>query len=704
VALRYEVWTRQESGTFERKFTLKGQVGATFTRDMFGQGSIELPMTQPRLNDILSINQADRSLDQASIIRVYEGDVVQADFYIDTLELEFSDLGSRTAVASGGGRGTAFDRVRVWNYDWGTYPSKQPDWTWGQDSLVGSNAGVEDTPYTIGNPGAEDGTTLPWIPGIPNEFHPDALEPDSFLAVEGTIDADTGDWYFEVAAEYLKGVYQEFPVVGEVRDEDDVLVKAGEQYTITARIKAPAGKLVDMVCTNAKSATTGTFYNGTAFAQITGNGAYQTATVVFRAAEDGNSELRFISSTPVGVTTFQVDTVTIEGWGIGTAEWNPQGQIDVFQGSAIVAHTGSHSVAWFPSSGIAGNEKLNYAIRTEIGVEISASVWVYHTEAAARNFRFLGSVPGVDPNITYVFNVPKSVPPTTWTEITGTGVALSEETDIEIRWDENFAPVSNLHADDLEVLVGKLPATLGEILRLLIEDASTDHVGNGFRTALDWLTLNFSDTVDSNGAAWDTTLAVSVRRGQTYRQVLDDFGRLGYTFTMTVNPADETEWILNAYNPGTLGTDLSAADGPAILPGRGLISAGPFIRREPRATLGIAEGADNRWEHYRNFDMEVAWGEIEDYLGTEDISAASLIAAATELVESDEGESLILSFQGHRLTPGIDYVEGDEIRISLGENILPSGVYTVAAISVRDTPGDSEPLYQVEFQPLPIGV
>jgi len=173
---------------------------------------------------------------------------------------------------------------------------------------------------------------------------------------------------------------------------------------------------------------------------------------------------------------------------------------------------------------------------------------------------------------------------------------------------------------------------------------------------------------------------------------------------MTVNPADETEWILNAYNPGTLGTDLSAADGPAILPGRGLISAGPFIRREPRATLGIAEGADNRWEHYRNFDMEVAWGEIEDYLGTEDISAASLIAAATELVESDEGESLILSFQGHRLTPGIDYVEGDEIRISLGENILPSGVYTVAAISVRDTPGDSEPLYQVEFQPLPIGV
>lgn len=694
-AIRYEVWTRPESASFELKFPLREVVDSSFTMEMFGNATIEIPLTLDRIDDIIFIDQSDRSNDEASMIRAFVGEASLYDFYVEKMELNFTDLGQRTATIFGEARGTALDRVRMRQFDWPASPSIQPDWSWGLDSIVSPNAGMEESPDSLQNPGAEDGTTEGWIAGLTGGLQPDSHEPDQFLVDQ--VDPASGTWGFVVTADLGAGVYQEIPVVGgswEVPDEADV---DGKIYTITAEIAAASGDIVDMVLTNAHSASTGTFINGTAFVQIVGNDAYQTATVVFEAQDSGASEIRFVSQDTGGPITFRFDDVTAEGYGIGVDDWEPFGDITVFQASAIIARTGTYSLAWFPNSGILGNDKPGLDINTTPGQEITASFWVYHTEAAAKDFRLVLVIPGVDPNVSNVASVPKSVPSVTWTQIVGTGTAVTSVTRLEVRYDETGVPVSNLHVDDAEVTVGQPPRLLGKILNDVFDDAATDHSGDN-RTALAWLTRTWTDTLDSAGNAWDEELNVTIRRGITYREVVEIFERMGYQFSFDVNPADASDIRMNAYNPDGMGTDHSTGDGPAILSRPGILSAGPFARREPFATYFMVEGENFEWNEYRDTTLETAWGEIEGYIGDQDLPSGVLLKTATEQVTADVSESIIVSFAGHTLTPGIDYVEGDTIRLTLGDIYLPSETFKVAAISVQDS--EIEPHYQVEFQPV----
>jgi len=237
----------------------------------------------------------------------------------------------------------------------------------------------------------------------------------------------------------------------------------------------------------------------------------------------------------------------------------------------------------------------------------------------------------------------------------------------------------------------------GKILNDMLDDAGVDHSGDN-RTALTFLTRTFTDALDSAGNAWDDKAEMRIRRGVSYRSIIEQFENMGYEFSIDVNPADEAEWRFNAYNPDGMGTDHSIADGPAVLSRPGVLAAGPFLRREPVATYAMVEGDELQWEEYRDTDMETNWGEIETYFGSQDSIKGSLLKQATEIVTSDLGESLIFSFAGHPLVPTIDYDVGDLIRVSVGESIYPSAVLRVAAISVQDS--EIEPQFQVEFQPI----
>ena len=697
--IRYEAWTRQESGTFERKFPIRGEVRGNFTLDMFGRSSLAIPMNDPRIDDYLFIDQTDRTNDKASIIRAFIGEDILYDFYVESSDRTFTDTGDRVAMLEGGNRGTCLDRVKIRQPDWDdTSPSAQPDWSWGRNSIASPNADMENSPDSLQNPGAEDGNTLGWIAGISFDGSGWVYQPDSFLAVENTGDADVGDWYFEIIADLYAGVFQEIPVVGGTWDVEGEADVPGENYTISARIYAAVGEIVDMVVTNAHSASVGTFSNGSVLSQITGNGAYQTANITFEAENDGRSEIKFISADTGGSPiTFRVDEVTVEGFGIGVADWIYSGDVTTFQASAIVAHSGTYSLAWYPNSGILGNDSVSLIIDTVPNVEIAASVWVYHTEAAARDIRIVLEIPGVDPNASNVASNVVSVAPTTWTQLTAAGVAVSGQTDLEIRWEQTGAPVSNLHVDDAEVTVGKAKAFLGVILNELLDHASTDLSGFN-RTALTWLTRTWTNTLDSAGNAWDEEIGFVARRGLSYQEVITEMEGLGYQFTLDVNPADDTDWQLNAYNPDWVGTDHTAADGPAVLSKPGVVSAGPFVRREPTATYTMAEGADLEWDDYRDTDMETVWGEIEEYVSVPDMPVTSLARTAEEVVTADTGESLVMSFQNHNLVPGIDYVEGDTIYVTVGESFQPTRKYRVAGISGADT--TTTPTYQVEFQPV----
>jgi hypothetical protein len=663
---------------------------------MFGGATLEVPLSLDRIDDIISINQANRALDEASMIRAFIGEASYYDFYVESMELNFGDLGQRTATISGSARGTALDRVRVRQFDYPENPSIQPDHSWGLDSIVSPNAGIEESPDSLQNPGGEDGNTEGWIPGIQQpDAAPDQYEPDQFLV--DTVDPASGTYGFVVTADFGAGVYQEIPVVGgswNVEGESDV---PGKFYTITAEIAVATGDIVDMVCTNAHSASTGTFSNGVAFAQIFGNDAYQTATVVFEAENTGTSEIRFISADTGGIITFRFDDVTAEGYGIGVDDWFPQGDVTVFQASGLFARTGNFSLAFFPASGIAGNDTATLAINTTPGQVITASVWVYHTQGVDSLLRVVLSIPGVDPDVSNVASLQLSVPTVTWVQFVLTGTAASSVTHLEVRWDETGAPNDNIHVDDAEVTTGEPPELLGKILNDMLDDAAIDHSGAN-RTALAWLTRTWTDSLDSAGNAWDEEINITIRRGITYREMIENFERMGYQFSFDVNPADDTDIRMNAYNPDGMGTDHSTGDGPAILSRPGILSAGPFARREPVATYSMVEGEDFVWDEFRNTAMETPWGEIETYIGDEDLPSGVLLKTATEIINSDASESIIVSFAGHTLTAGIDYIEGDKIRLTLGDTFLTSAVFRVAAITIQDN--EVEPQFQVEFQPV----
>jgi len=694
--VRYELWSRQESGTFERKFPIKGPVTASWDYGMFGRGTFTIPMNDPRLDDFLYIDQANRANDKASILRAYVGETNVADFYIDSIELMFTDTGARTATVQGEGRGGALSRVSVRQVDWDEpTPSVQPDWQWGLNSIISPNAGMEENSSSLQNPGAEEGSTAGWTAGLQNVGPPFYGEPNEFLAIENPTGADTGDWYFRVNADNDAGIYQSFPVVGEEKDPDDSEdTIPGKEYTVTARVFVPTGKTAEMWCTNAASVSTGVLQFGTAVAVITGNSAYQTVTLVFVADQTGSSDLVFKSTSSANYML--IDTITLEGYGIGTDEWYPIGNITTFQASSLISRTGTWSLAWFPNSGIAGNDKPRLYVRTTPGQEVAANVWVYHTEAAAKTFRLTLAIPGVDPNDSNIASVAKSVSPTTWTQIEAQGTATGEEMWFEVRYDETGVPVSNLHLDDAEVTIGRNPATLGVIMNELLDASGVDHAASD-RTALAWLTRTWTDTLDSSGAAWDSTIETVVRRGMTFRQVVEDMSRLGYEFSIRPASGDDTDWEFNIYNPGNMGTDHSTADGPAILSRPGVLSAGPFLRREPVATYAMVEGADLEWDEYRNATMETTWGEIETYLSLQEMPFGELGRTAQEIVEGDKGESLVMSFAGHTLTPGVDYDVGDSIRVSVGESINPSAVYRCVDVTVKDD--EVEPQFQVEFEP-----
>lgn len=107
MALRFEVWTRPESGTFERKFPIKVETQHNLALGVFGHGLLVLPSDYPRLDDILYTDKDDHSNDVAALIRVFHGDVWVHDFYAARMVNDVNETGRRTVNVTGPGLGAS---------------------------------------------------------------------------------------------------------------------------------------------------------------------------------------------------------------------------------------------------------------------------------------------------------------------------------------------------------------------------------------------------------------------------------------------------------------------------------------------------------------------------------------------------------------------------------------------------------------------
>lgn len=679
MAVRFEAWTRPDTGTFERRFPLVDFTQWTLQLGLFGQGLVVTPSQYARLQELLHVDPADHSNDISTLIRAYVGDDHLFDFYASRMSIDVNETGSRVATTTGGGPGSALDRTRVRQYDWPELPSKEPDWTYGYGPNLVANGDFETTPESIGNPGAEDGTTYPWY--TTGDAATGLGVPNSFDAIYDNANAHTGDWFFLVHGDAFEGVRQDFQTVP---DED---------YPISVWFWAAAGVQYRLSCDGAKAAVSGTLFNGSVYVDGVGDGTWQDVGITMTADDGGEGRIHITSRQTGGI--FRFDDVTISGMGIGTNGWVLRGEMTAFEADTAQVHGGTYALKWQPSSGTLGNDKPATSIQVVEGATVMTSVWVYHTEAGARDFRLVLTPPGVDPNFSFIASVLVSVSPSTWTEIPAAGLSWGNTVDLEVRWDETGAPSNALYLDDVNAYQGHAPASVGAIVGNLVDDAATDHAGAN-RTALAHLTPTFTSTLDSNSDAWDQEIAITIKRGQTMRRVLEMLTQqFGYEFRIRANPADDTVLWLDAYNPGMMGTDYSAGAGGAVGRG-GVTSWGPVIRSEPQAVYAMVEGSEQQYGEALNTVLRTAWGDIETYTGSDELLVGGLQTAAGLLTTGNEAQTVVVKMVDPPLTPGIDYVIGDTVMLSLEEDLVPADSYRVVAIAVRS--GDPAEEWTVQFE------
>ncbi len=689
--VRFEIWTRPDTGTFTRKFPLVDVVDYTLKLGMFGSGTLVVPRDLARLDDILFVDPSNHANDVGSLIRAYVGANHLFDFYASRMAIEYGDLGNRTAKITGGALGSALERTRLRQNDWGDTSEATivvPDWEYGVGSNLLRNAGFEDDSspvYTF-----ENGNLQGWT-----EYTGDDVA-DLFAGPDVTQDeARTGSWStvfdpLTFSTAKLTGIVSPaIPVLnGAGVTVDGFLLSnlVGIRFVMFLEVgdgftdNSTNGYVInDRILVELDNAAEGTGSTDQTFQQCTIDADLGTKQTSMR--------LGFAMFDAVSGPLAYIDDVTVTGEGIGTDPWEEHGNITTFEISTANVRSGDSALKWKPGNDDLGtNGPYQVVSGLTVGASYTAEFWVYHEAGANRDFRAAFKYPSAEFAVSALVTVPTA---------TYKRVAVNWVADNEIMWitirKADATTAFDVWTDDTSLTKGLPIANVGIILNAIIDDAATNHSGEN-RTALSWLTVDFTTLQDSDSVNWDTAVSLRLKRGSTYRKIIEQFTVLGYEFDMRPDPSDDTDLRLEAYNPGTLGTDRTTGDGGAIIDG--FIAAGPLIRREPAATYVMVEGETLQWADTRNTVLETPWGEIEMYIGSKDQLISSLPAQAIAELAAIDQQELRFTLQNPSLTPGVDYRIGDIVRVTPG--VIATAKYRVMGITVK---GDEpEPKYQISAE------
>ena len=687
--IRFEVWTRPESGTFERKFPLKDIVNWSLGLGMFGQGKISIPSSNSeRLNDILFVDPSNHSNDKASMIRAFYGETWLYDFYAVRMPINVGEKGLRTSVVSGGGPGTALDRVYVRQFDYDRNPSVQPNWSYGGANANLSNPSFEDG---VVNEGFEDQDIGSWKTLTGSDPWGDAfIDLDTDISTS-TDEANTGSYSLKIPfSEAPSGISRTISVV------------PGERIQISYKFKEPTGSgdryvIYADVDDGTIHHTNGWIFNGFAFAELDADvrqaggsdGTWQDFDLDVTVGSEQTSLTLGVqcAAPPAGTPnkpTGYLDDGVFTGLGLGMAPWMPHNPITVMELESVIVLDGDWS-----AKVTGGDEGSIYQDINNMtpNVQYTVTFMVRQDSGVAKNIQAQHTIPGNNDAFTATIT---SVPSGIWTEVSHTWTETQATGRVEIK--NKSGGVITFYVDKCSVSDGLPPAFYGKIKNDLLDDA-----GNlpPDRTALLWLVRTWTDLLDSASNAWDKTVSFSINRGQPYRRIATFHGeKHGYEHSIHPNSSDISIIEYDIFNPNGLGTDFTTGDGGAITMA-GVINVGPILRREPLATYGMVEGDGQYWGESTNAVLKAMWGEIETYSGSDEQLVGSLTDLADNLVTGIDSETVIITFQNPPLIPGIDYKIGDIKWLNLGEDILPAAAYRVVSIDIES--GDPEPTYQVQF-------
>lgn len=690
-----EVWTQPETGTFERVIADLpwSRVGANRALSQIGGGSVEVPASYPRLNEVIEPDTYTGSL-----IRLFETGSNVASFYAE--EVEFDEERQGSVTINGQGIESSLESGQVYPWDWeaGSTETKFPDWVYGLGSNEIPDPDFEDDPhYPLTNGDAEEGDTSGWSTFSKGD------EDTTLEIINNPTEAYEGNFYFEVdPGSYHSGIKQ-----------SGLTVYPGKRNQFTARIKeeAASSRRYTFGATVAKGASrhglNQFYYDGTVMAELdnvasngvgtpggSSDGTWQELNLDITWGPKQESTDLFVqfdhhklSDGPV----YWVDGVTMAGFGVGTGDWEPTHLEDTntFEGSTDYFHSGTRSLKVGVDANTRGYGGVRRYVSFEEGAPYYAEAWVYATVDTDISL----SARQVDESVV-IGTERQVISAGTWTKLTlefnpPEGIFLGKVVVIS-----NETTASTFYVDDVVTRTGLAPRTAGYILK---EHMDLITARDGADSALTWVKYDsFTALVDSNGEAWPEEMAIRVPRGQSVRQLLDQLKQWGYEWEMIWNEGLST-YELKFYTKfdGTNGgageiTDVALVSGKSF-------RKGTVRLRDPGANTFLAEGMEGSLHEKSSAVLVSNYGRREGYLPQprteESVTLESMIDAA--IVASQNQKYGVKASLFERPFPVIDFQVGDRVGVNLPPH-LPDDQYRVIGFTLVWTAED-ETSYTLDF-------
>lgn len=660
MGLVWEVWTRPGDANFGRVIDGLPISSAYYHAGMdeIGDGGMQVPNTYDRFDEILSVDEATPSNTEGSLVRLYNptdltspiGEwlpdaIVPTDDKFD-LNVDISGLGIKNIMSY----------ARVEAYDWDGSADWVPniaDWLYGGPSI-------------LSNPTMEDGGATP----TQYQLYTDATG-GTFTLSDGV-------------------------------DTTSAIAFNASPLTVATRLETDIASITDVLAyaSNGSAAATESnpffieFVTPQSGVTLTCNGAGLT----------GDTE---------GCTLIpeQVGQQNVSPWTCAQFVGNDIcfGLPDIWEASTEQNHTpgGQWSIKVRQPSFSQGFAGAQQVITVTPGQTYQVSGWIYPTNASDR-FGIIIKTLGEE-------TVAQSGVPGTggaaltanqWNEITITDVVIPEDiTQVIVRVRQTDpGSTGAFYIDDVNMFEGQQATTVGKIMGDLYDDATTDHAGrivweDFANPGTPYLTLDFSDSVDSGGDAWfEQEISIKLWMRMTYLQVLDQFSR-NHSIEWRVVPDDVEAgtWLLQIYNPGGMATDYTAAQGPAIQGGASDVRRS--IRRYlPSATNHLVEGLGRITSRWDTTGLASGIGRIEGQRidrQAPDEQSASEAALEDSTDAMSNASPYVYDLVNPQDMPLSAYLIGDVLTIHDPPAVEDTG--RLIDVEIVDTPEST--VFEVQFFP-----
>ena len=757
MTLRAELWTRPGDATFGKVIADLPLLNLSFTRRRNGIGDAQLvlPDSYPRLSEIYDAPDGASYGGVHSLIRIYDGPTLVGELLPNAVVPQQSKGDHVVTIdATDIGSVLAYGRLEV--FDWtgaDDHVSLFPDWKFGAENLI--------TDGEFDN----IGTAAQYALFVADETY------DLTIAATGgtftlTVGANTTtNIAFDATASTITTELEALASV------TDVLVTTNDAGVHTIQFKDPENVSPDMTINTGGltggSATLGKIYDGftktgttftlTVDAQTTTALAWNASALAIENALQALSTVAEVTVEGVGtleepwVITFydpaQPGSFTVNDAGLSGGEavlttvqagedsfgsWETSRFADKRVDVALHGSVSTFQLVADTIGGIGDVTALEFIASRQFGgaqtiVDVTpgatgqASVWVKSSSATARYRWVLRAVTDELDNCIAAYpscSGEFTLTANTWTELTLSNIQIPagvEEMIFRIAYVGTVEPQAGTMRIWGATYYEGLPAgTLGYILRTLYEDIIDPHDqadpiywDDGSGTDTPYLTLDFDDTNDSAGNAWqDAELAMEFLHEQPFLNCVTSAtakGGTGGPYIWRVVPDDVAAgtWLLQVFNPGgDPAWDLSGDDdSPVVRKGKDVVnrSARRFL---PNATDVAYEASGYQIARRRNDAAVAALGRIGGYVPDVDVPelATAGLAAEAELALRLAG-STSLAYQVRPQAGGwrplVDYLPGYTILLE-DEPLISMSGHPVDAIRVNQG-ARGGPTYEVHF-------